>query len=71
LFNPTRPVLQLHDLEKDPLELDNRVEAPEMREIRLDLETRLTKWMNDTVDFLPPSGGGTGAMSPRAWPVTL
>lgn len=71
LFNPTRPILQLHDLQADPLELDNRIDAPSFKDMRLDLEARLTKWMNDTYDFLPPSGGAPGDSLPRSWPVTL
>jgi arylsulfatase A-like enzyme len=71
LFSPTRPVTQLHDLAKDPLELVNLIEAPELRELRLDLEGRLTRWMNATVDFLPPSAMAGDAGFQRAWPVTL
>ncbi len=71
LFNPSRPVVQLHDLTRDPLEMVNRIEDPELKDLRLDLETRLTRWMNRTLDFLSPSAITGEAGFQRAWPVTL
>ncbi len=71
LFSPTRPVIQMHDLAQDPLELVNLVEDPKLRPLRLDLEGRLTRWMNQTLDFLSPSAIGGENAYQRAWPVTL
>jgi arylsulfatase A-like enzyme len=72
LFSPTRPVLQLFDLEADPLELNNLVESSAHAELRQDLEGRLSRWMNATLDFLPP-GMSSGSNDPlqRSWPFTL
>lgn len=71
LFSPSRPVLQLFDIAADPLELHNLVESPEHREIRQDLERRLSDWMNATYDFLPPGLGAANDPLARSWPFTL
>lgn len=71
LFDGSRPIVQLHDLQQDPLELNNLAGDPKHQDLRVDLEARLTKWMNATYDHLPPSAipGNNGFQ--RAWPVTL
>ena len=71
LFSPTRPVTQLFDLAEDPLELNNLVESPKHAEVRVDLERRLSKWMNDTYDFLPAGAGTANDPLGRSWPFTL
>jgi arylsulfatase A-like enzyme len=71
LFDGARPVIQLHDLTQDPLELHNLAGDPKHQDLRVDLESRLTKWMNDTYDHLPPSAITGNNAYQRAWPVTL
>jgi N-sulfoglucosamine sulfohydrolase len=72
LFNPTRPVMQLFDLEADPLELNNLVDSAPHAEVRADLEKRLSEWMNATYDFLPPGLSAPGTpQAGRSWPFTL
>jgi arylsulfatase A-like enzyme len=71
LFSPTRPVIQLFDLTEDPLELNNLVESPAHNETRLDLERRLSNWMNNTYDFLPAGLGAANDPLSRSWPFTL
>jgi N-sulfoglucosamine sulfohydrolase len=71
LFSPTRPVTQLFDLAEDPLELNNLVESPKHAEVRMDLESRLSNWMNATYDFLPAGLGAANDPLGRSWPFTL
>ena len=71
LFNPTRPVTQLFDLEQDPLELNNLVESVPHADLRQDLERRLSNWMNATCDFLPAGLGAANDPLGRSWPFTL
>ena len=71
LFNPTRPVTQLFDLEQDPLELHNLVESVPHADLRQDLERRLSNWMNATYDFLPAGLGAANDPLGRSWPFTL
>ena len=54
LLEPTRPIIELYDLESDPGEFHNRATDPELREVRRDLEYKLSDWMHETYDFLPP-----------------
>ena len=44
------PVVQLFDLEKDPLEFNNIAEDPEFADIRKDLSDRLWEWMESVND---------------------
>jgi N-sulfoglucosamine sulfohydrolase len=53
-LSPTRPMLELYDLEKDPRELVNLAERPESEALKEDLMARLSTWMDSTNDFLPP-----------------
>ena len=71
LFNPSRPVLQLFDLESDPLELNNLIDSPSHADLRIDLERRLSNWMNNTCDFLPAGLGAANDPLARSWPFTL
>lgn len=71
LFNPTRPVLELFDLKQDSMELENLIDSPKHLPIRKDLEFRLSKWMNDTYDFLPASPGTSPEKLDRSWPFAL
>jgi arylsulfatase A-like enzyme len=71
LFSPTRPVTQLFDLVEDPLELNNLVESQPHAATRLELERRLSNWMNETYDFLPAGLGAANDPLGRSWPFTL
>jgi N-sulfoglucosamine sulfohydrolase len=53
LFSPTRPMFELFDLTKDPLELENLAGKPEHQAIEHDLRLRLTEWMLLQNDYLP------------------
>ncbi|OGF12725.1 MAG: hypothetical protein A3K15_00305 [Candidatus Edwardsbacteria bacterium GWE2_54_12] len=44
---------ELYDLDIDPLELDNRIDAPEYQGEILKLRERLLKFMIETGDFVP------------------
>lgn len=48
----TREVVQLFDLQLDPLETKNLADDPEYAEIRTNLEARLAAWMRETDDPL-------------------
>ncbi|MBI4877873.1 MAG: sulfatase [Acidobacteria bacterium] len=54
LLDPTRPLLELYDLERDPDEFHNLVTSPEHAGVLKDLRQRLGNWMQDTCDYLPP-----------------
>jgi N-sulfoglucosamine sulfohydrolase len=54
LMEPSRPVFELYDLAADPDEFNNVATVPEKREVFADLRRRLSDWMHDTYDFLPP-----------------
>jgi N-sulfoglucosamine sulfohydrolase len=51
---PTRPLLELYDLQHDPRELQNLADKPEHAATREQLLNRLSAWMDTTNDFLPP-----------------
>jgi arylsulfatase A-like enzyme len=44
------PVVELYDLEKDPLELENLAEQPDHQEIRQELSNRLWHWLEEVRD---------------------
>jgi hypothetical protein len=64
-------VLELYDLEKDPDEFFNVVDDPDYREVRRDLTARLSRWMSDTYDYLPPGVTMPGEPAGRNWPRSL
>lgn len=52
-FRPQRPVFELFDLEKDPLELNNLAGSPVYKAIEYELKVALNKWMLLNRDYLP------------------
>lgn len=54
LLEPSRPSIELYDLQHDPGEFHNRATDPELLDVRRDLEYKLSDWMHETYDFLPP-----------------
>jgi N-sulfoglucosamine sulfohydrolase len=71
MLDPTRPMLELYDLQKDPDEFTNRAASPEHRPVLDDLMTQLSQWMSRTYDYLPPGRPVAGEGPGRTWPVTL
>jgi arylsulfatase A-like enzyme len=71
MFAPTRPVVELYDLEKDPDEFFNVAEDPAYRDARRDLIARLSRWMHETYDYLPPGASAPGEPGGRNWPRSL
>ena len=56
-FARPRPVVELYDLEKDPWELTNLAGHSNYAETVRKLQAKLSRWMVDTYDFLPPPLG--------------
>jgi arylsulfatase A-like enzyme len=54
LLEPSRPLFELYDIQADPDEFNNLATVPEKQAILADLKRRLSDWMHDTYDFLPP-----------------
>lgn len=71
MMNPSRPLLELYDLEEDPDEFYNLVTSPRHREILLTLQHKLSQWMHETYDYLPPAFAAPGEPKGRGWPVSL
>jgi N-sulfoglucosamine sulfohydrolase len=71
MFEPSRPTLELYDLKKDPNEFNNLMGDPAYREVFEVLRSRLSEWMHETRDFLPPALPRPGEPKGREWPVSL
>jgi len=71
LLNPTRPVLELYDLHEDPNEFHNLASSPDHAELLRELMQKLSDWMHDTYDFLPPAFPRPGEPAGRNWPTSL
>jgi arylsulfatase A-like enzyme len=54
LLEPARPVFELYDVQADPDESNNLAAVPDKQAVLADLKRRLSDWMHDTYDFLPP-----------------
>ncbi len=54
LVEPSRPILEFYDLEKDPNEFDNAIGRPEYEAEVLRHRALLSDWMHATYDYLPP-----------------
>jgi hypothetical protein len=61
----------MYDLEKDPDEFHNVADDPAYREAKADLLKRLSSWMHQTYDYLPPAFAGPGEPGGRGWPISL
>lgn len=71
LHHPTRPFLELYDLEKDPNEFYNLANDPSYARVREELKKTLSDWMHATSDYLPPCFPSAGQPAGRAWPISL
>jgi arylsulfatase A-like enzyme len=71
LLDPTRPMLELYDLATDPNEFHNLAASPAHQHVLADLKRRLSQWMHDTLDFLPPGKTRPGEPGGREWPLSL
>ena len=71
LLNPTRPVMELYDLREDPNEFHNLATSQEHAEVLHELMRKLSDWMHDTYDFLPPAFARPGEPAGRNWPTSL
>jgi arylsulfatase A-like enzyme len=54
LLDPSRPMFELYDVEKDPNEFHNLETDPKHAGALENLKRRLSNWMHETYDFLPP-----------------
>lgn len=70
-FEPSRPMLELYDLEKDPDEFNNLAGNPAYGPILEDMKRRLSEWMHETLDYLPPATPGRGGPPGMGWPASL
>lgn len=52
-FTKDRPVFELYDLEKDPLETTNLAGSESVKEIEIKLRQEMDKWMIRESDYLP------------------
>jgi len=71
LFQPTRPLLELYDLQADPGEWVNLIASPAHQAVRRDLLQKLGQWMHATLDYLPPATAARGEPAGRSWPTSL
>lgn len=71
MFEPSRPMLELYDLQTDPHEFSNLIGDPNCRAVFEQLRAKLSEWMHNTRDFLPPALPRPGEPAGREWPVSL
>ncbi|MBK5293409.1 MAG: sulfatase [Acidobacteriia bacterium] len=71
LLDPSRPILELYDLQADPNEFHNLAASPAHASVLAGMKMRLSKWMHDTLDFLPPGKTRPGEPGGREWPLSL
>jgi arylsulfatase A-like enzyme len=71
LLQPARPIVEMYDLKNDPDEFHNISDDPIHAEAKKDLLKRLSEWMHQTYDYLPPAFAGPSEPKGRGWPVSL
>jgi N-sulfoglucosamine sulfohydrolase len=71
LQQPIRSVIEMYDLEKDPNEFNNLAFDPAHSTLRAELQKKLSDWMHDTSDYLPPCYPRQGQPAGRPWPMSL
>ncbi|MBM3756522.1 MAG: sulfatase [Acidobacteria bacterium] len=71
LLQPARPIVEMYDLSKDPDEFNNIANDPAYAKDKQELLKRLSDWMHDTYDYLPPAFARPGEPAGRGWPVSL
>lgn len=71
MLMPTRSLIELYDLTKDPGEFQNLAGSPAHAAVRADLEKKLSSWMEATLDYLPPAAAAPGTPAGRNWPNSL
>lgn len=52
-FVVPRPQWELYDLQRDPGELENRIDTPAYQSVRKKLTDALARWTDETKDYLP------------------
>jgi hypothetical protein len=55
----------------DPDEFDNLAGSPDYADVLEDMLFRLSEWMHETFDYLPPAFSRPGEAKGRGWPITL
>ena len=71
LLQPSRPMLEMYDLQNDPDEFVNIIDDPAHNGARKELLQRLGEWMHQTYDYLPPAFTGSAEPRGRGWPLSL
>jgi N-sulfoglucosamine sulfohydrolase len=71
LLDPSRPMLELYDLETDPDEFSNLAGDPKHAAVLEGLLGTLADWMHATRDYLPPAFPRRGLPAGRGWPLSL
>lgn len=66
LYEHVTGTCELYDLEKDPMELDNRWDDPSLRTVKADLTQRLQRWSVRLTDDLP-QGKYEAKLAPHNW----
>jgi len=71
LLNPTRPILELYDIQNDPNEFHNLATDPKHESVLEEHKNLLSEWMHETRDYLPPARNRPGEPGGRGWPAAL
>ncbi len=71
LLDPSRPMLELYDLQEDPNEFRNLASDPKHASVLQEHVTLLSDWMHETRDYLPPAMVRPGRPVGRGWPLSL